>query len=108
MHQQRTRTLSISPAKHGIGPTNSDGMTFLFAYPGDTLALEAQEFDFLDALDNAWQRERVTTANCELPFHGGWFVYLGYELAAQIEPSLQLGNDRLLPTAHSRFAALQQ
>ena len=25
-----------------------------------------------------------------LPFHGGWFVYLGYELAAEIEPCLAL------------------
>lgn len=25
-----------------------------------------------------------------LPFHGGWFVYLGYELAGEIEPRLNL------------------
>ena len=25
-----------------------------------------------------------------LPFLGGWFVYLGYEVAAEIEPRLQL------------------
>lgn len=29
-------------------------------------------------------------AAAHLPFAGGWFVYLGYELAAQIEPSLSL------------------
>jgi anthranilate synthase component 1 len=35
-----------------------------------------------------------------LPFRGGWFVYLGYELAAQIEPSLTLPPARSkLPTA---------
>ena len=26
----------------------------------------------------------------ELPFFGGWFVYLGYEVAAEIEPNLRL------------------
>jgi anthranilate synthase component 1 len=25
-----------------------------------------------------------------LPFAGGWFLYLGYELAGQVEPSLRL------------------
>ena len=34
-----------------------------------------------------------------LPFRGGWFLYLGYELAAEIEPSLTLGADPLLPVA---------
>lgn len=29
-------------------------------------------------------------AGSELPFCGGWFVYLGYELAGEIEPRLQL------------------
>ena len=26
----------------------------------------------------------------ELPFYGGWFVYLGYELVAEVEPKLRL------------------
>ena len=34
-----------------------------------------------------------------LPFHGGWFVYLGYELAGQIEPSLRLPSFDALPVA---------
>ena len=71
----------------------------LFACPGEALVLEQREFDFLDALDRAWQRQAGNTPTFDLPFTGGWFVYLGYELAAQIEPSLQLGNDPLLPTA---------
>ncbi len=29
-----------------------------------------------------------------LPFHGGWVVYLGYELVGQIEPSLRLPSTR--------------
>ncbi len=35
----------------------------------------------------------------ELPFHGGWFLYLGYELAAEIEKGLHRYEDPLLPTA---------
>ena len=44
---------------------------------------------FLEALDEWWRQESVSTQMTELPFCGGWFLYLGYELAAQIEPSLQ-------------------
>jgi anthranilate synthase component 1 len=48
------------------------------------------ESRFLDALD-AWARsERAPAAGHESPFVGGWFLYLGYELAAEIEPSLAL------------------
>lgn len=46
---------------------------------------------FLAALE-AWLRRepgRLPGAS-HLPFHGGWMVYLGYELAAEIEPRLQL------------------
>lgn len=51
---------------------------------------------FLSALERLWQRECVEPTSGELhpprsaPFHGGWLVYLGYELAAEIEPKLHL------------------
>jgi anthranilate synthase component 1 len=48
---------------------------------------------FLPALDRWWQRERVRAAHDaarSLPFTGGWLLYLGYELAGQIEPRLRL------------------
>jgi anthranilate synthase component 1 len=59
---------------------------------------------FLDALDADWQRERVAApgeADAGLPFRGGWLLYLGYELAAQIEPRLRLpaAADIAAPTA---------
>jgi anthranilate synthase component 1 len=44
---------------------------------------------FLEALDRWWQHEQVSMQSSALPFSGGWFLYLGYELAAQIEPTLQ-------------------
>lgn len=47
---------------------------------------------FLDVLDQQWREEcRVATRCTDAPvFQGGWFLYLGYELAAEIEPRLKL------------------
>ncbi len=68
----------------------------LFAAPGDHIS--ADDGDFLAALDEAFNAQRGES-NSELPFSGGWFIYLGYELAATIEPSLTLQPDELLPAA---------
>jgi anthranilate synthase component 1 len=51
--------------------------------------------DFLSALDCAWQAERSLRDEVQWPFRGGWALFLGYELAAQIEPILTL------PVSHS-------
>lgn len=46
---------------------------------------------FLEALRTAYHKERFThPAKPNLPFQSGWIVYLGYEMAAQIECRLQL------------------
>jgi len=45
---------------------------------------------FLDALDAAWSARRRPRVDDGLPFHGGWVVYLAYELVGQIEPTLRL------------------
>ena len=81
----------------------------LFGFPGETLSLSSlkklsgpggqNNSDFLSALDDWWRLERCDTIASSLPFHGGWFLYLGYELAAQIEPTLRLQPDSILPTA---------
>ena len=77
----------------------------LFAFPGETLSLEAAALsgagDFCTALDTHWRAARLPAAGeTGLPFRGGWFVYLGYELAAQIEPRLHLPKTQgALPTA---------
>ncbi|TKR32935.1 aminodeoxychorismate synthase component I [Luteimonas gilva] len=46
--------------------------------------------DFLAALDEAWRRERISREEPRWPFHGGWALFLSYELAAQVEPVLRL------------------
>jgi len=58
---------------------------------------------FLDNLE-VWYRRETATIPSEgvgkpLPFLGGWFVYLGYEVAAEIEPHLKL------PPAETTYSA---
>jgi anthranilate synthase component 1 len=50
---------------------------------------------FLDALDDWWRALRIAApaaggAGRSGSFSGGWAVFLGYEMAAEAEPSLQL------------------
>ncbi|RLA00778.1 MAG: aminodeoxychorismate synthase component I [Gammaproteobacteria bacterium] len=87
---------------HLLQSTAHGRYDILFAFPGDSLELDAEgnvaapEFinssdeDFLTALDDWWQQEVTVQSGSNLPFTGGWFVYLGYELAGQVEPCLQL------------------
>jgi anthranilate synthase component 1 len=73
----------------------------LFAFPGETLCLDhhhrltgpgadGASQDFLPALDDWWQSLRQPAdAQRFVPFTGGWFVFLGYELVREIEPSVR-------------------
>jgi anthranilate synthase component 1 len=74
----------------------------LFAHPAESFVASEQ---FLPALDRAWQRERVTASRPAigpaLPFTGGWLLYLGYELAGQIEPRLRLPPPAVGPVAQA-------
>jgi anthranilate synthase component 1 len=72
----------------------------LFAFPEEALVLTADGAlrgeeapscagNFLDALDVWYAREGAPgDAEEGLPFAGGWFIYLSYELAGQIEPTV--------------------
>ncbi len=72
----------------------------LFAFPRTRLHLRADgrlfrdneclgTGDFLALLDREWRAVAgAADVPAELPFTGGWLLYLGYELAGQIEPSL--------------------
>jgi anthranilate synthase component 1 len=79
----------------------------LFAAPGEKLVLESRGVvsgratgsRFLEELDRWWRDEQTGPAGTGLPFTGGWFLYLGYEMAAEVEPGLRLQADPLLPTA---------
>jgi 4-amino-4-deoxychorismate synthase (2-amino-4-deoxychorismate-forming) component I len=45
---------------------------------------------FFCALEEWWRALRTPTSAVPLPFSGGWLVYLGYEMAAEVEPKLRL------------------
>ena len=111
----------LSSVSHGTPRARYD---ILFAFPGDSLSLEIDhrlyrngrlfgQGDFLQAFDREWQSlslavEIADTADIDAPpFSGGWFVFLGYELVGQIEPSVTCVNsDTGLPVASAtRFPA---
>ena len=71
----------------------------LFAHPCGSVTSER----FLPALDRWWQQERVPSRDTipNLPFTGGWLLYLGYELAGQIEPRLRLPQPAVGPIAQA-------
>ena len=75
----------------------------LFAFPRESLTLQRdgrvrdesgrdRGDRFIDALDTTWAAERNTSSRAAQqlpPFRGGWLLFLGYELAAEIEPRLR-------------------
>jgi anthranilate synthase component I len=73
----------------------------LFAFPQESIELDHDGLvrnergaeignRFLSALDKI-SRDALTPRRADdIPFHGGWFLFLAYELAAEIEPRLVL------------------
>ena len=78
----------------------------LLATSGESLTLSAVDnvvrrddgseagTDFLSALDGDWRRQRMPRDEPRWPFRGGWALFLGYELAGQVEPILSLPQAR--------------
>ncbi len=73
----------------------------LFAFPDAELRLDRDGLRdgggqrlpgrFHEALDAAWRAVSLPPhARQELPFRGGWLLFLSYELAAEFEPRLRL------------------
>jgi anthranilate synthase component 1 len=87
--------------------TDAVAYDILFAFPEATLRLDkaglgftansyatpdlGKSATFLDSFDRWWESEQkdIEPACHELPFSGGWFLYLGYELAVEIESTLK-------------------
>jgi len=100
----------LESAAAGTAQGRSD---LLLGWPGASLVLgrdgrlegpgAAGGHDFLDALDRWWQRERVPATHPWPLAGGGWFIYLGYELAGQVEPVLRLDAPRALPIAFATY-----
>jgi len=89
--------------------------SILFAFPQSSIRLnqlndlelkniELESKQFISGLNEWFEREQKQVPiglKEKLPFYGGWFVYLGYELAEEIEPVLNLPqqSDIMLPVA---------
>lgn len=84
-----------------VASSDSSHFDILFSFPQETLTLSNDEKltgyddvegnDFLNNLSRWWETIHNSSIKCDnLPFSGGWFLYLGYELAKQVEPNLTL------------------
>ena len=85
-----------------VAKSSQNHYSLLFAFPQQTLQLKhLTEASFVQQFDQFWQQTALEDVlHQHLPFRGGWFVYLGYELAGQLEPSLQLpSSSKALPIA---------
>ena len=90
--------LLLQSVAHGTAQSRWD---MLLVADGSRLRLDADGFTrdadgrdvcdtFLAALDAAWRALRLPREEPRWPFRGGWALFLGYELAAQVEPVLDL------------------
>ncbi|MBS1235634.1 MAG: hypothetical protein H6R46_429, partial [Proteobacteria bacterium] len=105
----------LESVAHGTPQARYD---VLFAFPGDSLVLESNGTlrhsgapiagDFLATFDANWRTTSMAEqTELPFPFHGGWFVFLSYELARFLEPTLANlppGNDWPVAVA-TRFPA---
>lgn len=72
------------------------GWDILFAFPIQSQIFlfdpTGQEKSFFSVLYEEWDKAGRLSDQEEtrLPFHGGWFAYLGYELLHQLEPSVPI------------------
>jgi len=102
-HNPKRYPFLLQTVATSVGGTHYD---ILFACPRRTLTLDSQLLltdsnadgkvvqpcqhnEFLTEFDRLWRGEQGGfDSSKSIPFQGGWFVFLGYELAQQIEPSL--------------------
>ena len=69
-----------------VNHNDNNRYSILFAFPSESIVLNnLSDFDFLNELESQYKSSNL---NSNLPFLGGWFVYLSYELIGQIEPIL--------------------
>jgi len=116
-------TTSQSSSETDVKNESQTFYDVLFIEPEDYLKLDyhlklstsielklSSDSTFLDAFDQWYRSEQGAVSQsqqngcCEisLPFMGGWFIFLAYELAQQIEPCLELPLDEmLLPVAYA-------
>jgi len=91
-----------------------DRYDIIFAYPQEALILNQDQTlafsgetslenksGFFNAFDSWWQKESIKPAFSDLPFTGGWFIYLSYEMAVEVEPTLKLASINTLASKNN-------
>lgn len=73
----------------------TDGSGLRLSAEGDLRSLAGRPIagSFIDALDQQWRAAAASSGPLlppTLPFGGGWALYLGYEIAREVEPTLRL------------------
>jgi len=105
LHEQRPDRYPVLLESVG-GEGDLGRLDLLFAQPGERLVLDAAgrlsgpgaagAGGFLAALDAWWRASAAPpSGDASADFAEGWFLYLGYELAGEIEPRLRLRDSRL-------------
>ena len=72
--------------------------SILFAFPQHTIKNYAGDDDFLQLLTKKLPKNKTPNPQ-NLPFVGGYFIYLAYEFASQLEKNLNLRAEGLLAQA---------
>ena len=95
LHEQNPARYPFLLESIATSPLNR--YSLLFAFPQQQLRLDhLDEESFCARLDAEWKKEETPPSlplsgeGQDLPFRGGWFLYLGYELVGQLEPTLTL------------------
>lgn len=83
-----------------VNHNKNNRYSILFAFPQESIILnELSDFNFLNEIDKLCKKNN---SNLDLPFVGGWFIYLSYELIGQIEPILSTKQQKsTLPIAYA-------
>jgi len=83
-----------------VNHNENNRYSILFAFPQESIILnELSDFNFLNEIDKLCKKNN---SNLDLPFVGGWFIYLSYELIGQIEPILSTKQQKsTLPIAYA-------
>jgi len=84
--------------------SSDSGFDILFAFPGNKIEnYDLQQSDFFSKFDEECNRNLIQknhTTDPAIPFTGGWFLFLSYELVGAIENKLSnMAVNSLLPVA---------
>ena len=102
LHESDTSRYPFLLESTAVGSQGRFDILFAFPQQEDSISVTrinpTPGSDFLSQLDNVFQNNQINQPSTEsiekeLPFYGGWFIYLSYEIAQEIEPVLKLPVD---------------